>query len=65
VPIIFEFSPSLMTIKRPEILFKSIKNYKHLIDLKKNKVLSMSEKKFLEIYSEYNKNGTHTDLMVY
>lgn len=65
VPIIFEFSPSLMTIKRPEILYKSIKHYKHLTDLKKNKVLSMGEKKFLEIYSEYKKSGTHTDLMVF
>ncbi len=65
VPIIFEFSPTLMTIKRPEILLKSIKHYKHLTDLKKNKVLPMNEKNFLKIYSEYKKSGTHTDLMVF
>jgi hypothetical protein len=66
IPMIFELMPSILKKKNPEGLYKSIKHYQNLTDLKENKVFKMSRVNFLKIYHRYEKNkSSYTDVMVF
>ena len=65
IPIIFELMPSIMNKDNPEKLYKSIKHYKNLTDLRKNKVIKMNKIDFLKIYEFYKTNKSYTDIMVF
>ena len=65
IPIVFEFMPSIMNLKNPNILFNLIKHYNYLTDLKDNKLSKMNLKSFLNIYNKYIKRGSYTDLLIF
>ena len=65
IPIVFEFMPSIMNLKNPNILFNLIKHYNYLTDLKDNKLSKMNLKSFLNIYNKYIKRGPYTDLLIF
>jgi len=66
IPMIFKLIPSILKKKNPEGLYKSIKHYQNLTDLKENKVFKMSRVNFLKIYHRYEKNkSSYTDVMVF
>ena len=65
IPIVFEFMPSIMNLKNPNILFNLIKHYNYLTDLRDNKLSKMNLKSFLNIYNKYIKRGSYTDLLIF